>query len=112
MLQSALKRYAQLKMEMLEIQDELRIIEESLKKEVGESDQISAFGFKAQWKPGRKRTDHLAAARDAKVPAKLIHKHTTMRPSISWAKITKEAGIDLDEYTDQSPPTFVIEPDF
>lgn len=112
MIQATLKRYAQLKMELLEIQDELRIIEASLQNEIGEFDQISAFGFKAQWKPGRKRTDHQAAAIDNKVPNSLIKKYTTTRESIAWAKITKEAGISLDEYTDQSPPVFVIEPDF
>lgn len=48
------------------------------------------------------KTDHEAAARDAKVPFDLVREYTTWKESIAWAKITKAAGIPkqvLDAYT-------------
>lgn len=105
-----LERYAQLKNELAEIQNELAEIESELRQTVDETGEMAGFGFRAYYKPGRKSTNHEAAAKANGAWPELIEKHTVVKPSISWAKITKEMGIKtLDEFTAQGDPVFVIE---
>jgi len=105
-----LERYAQLKNELAEIQNELTEIESKLRQTVDETGEVAGFGFRAHYKPGRKSTNHEAAAKARGAWPELIEKHTVVRSSISWAKITKEMGLrDLDEFTVQGEPVFVIE---
>lgn len=105
-----LQRYAQLKNELERIQHEIAEIEDNLRQQVDKTGEIAGFGFRAYFKPGRKSTDHEAAARANGVWDDLIEKHSRAKVTISWAKITKEMGIvSLDEYTTQGEPVFVVE---
>ena len=108
-MKEKLARYGQLKSEMLEIESELRLIESELAEQLAAGESLEAHGFKAHWKNGRKQTDHEQAVIDAKVPAQLIEKHTTVKTTVAWAKITKEARLNLDEYTSYGIPQFKVE---
>ena len=84
-----------------------------LEEAVPTGDVVAFAGYQAQWKPGRKSTDHEAAAIDYAVEPSIIEKHTTVKTSIAWAKVTKEAKLPkdvLDRYTTEAPPTFSVEP--
>ena len=105
-----LARYAQLKMEMLEIQDELRLLEETLTRQVREQGPLQGHGFKATMKPGRKKIDHMQASIDNEAPEGLIKKYTTVETSVKWAQVTKAMALDLAEYTEQSMETLEIKP--
>lgn len=105
-----LQRYAQLRSELAEIQNELSEIESELKQRAEETGEIAGFGFRAYFKPGRKSTNHEAAAKAHGVWDDLIEKHSKTKVTVSWAAITKEMGVkNLDEYTTQSDPVFVVE---
>lgn len=106
-----MQRYAQLKNELAKIQNELAEIEAALKAEVLESGEIAGFGFRAYMKPGRKSINHQKAARENGAWESLIEKHSKTKVTVSWAKITQEMGIkNLDDYTNQGNPVFVVEP--
>ena len=93
-------------------------IDAQLEAYVKEYGEISAGGVRARMKPGRKSVDHKAAVYDTMEAADLkmydvlqilIDKHTTIKTSIAWAKVTKEVGIDTSNYVTESPPSFVVE---
>jgi hypothetical protein len=104
-----LERYAQLKNELAEIQNELALIEQELAHKVKSNGEIVAGGWRAYMKPGRKTTDHEAAARAADVPNVVIEKYTTVKTSVEWAQVTKAAGCPTAEFTTQGDPVFVVE---
>lgn len=111
-MEQALKRYAQLQSELLEINNELASLRQQLQAEVGEGGAVEAFGFRAYWKPGRNTTDHEAAALAAGVAADVIEKHSTVKTTVAWAKVTKEAGVPkeiLEAHTTQGFPSFVVD---
>lgn len=90
----------------------LKIILENDVRETGS--QISAHGYIARLKPGRKSIDHKLAALSVAVSDDIINKFTsTPKPKTSWAKVTKELELDndtLDIYTTRAESSFVIEP--
>lgn len=105
-----LNRYAQLKNELAEIQNEIAQIEAALRQQVETSGEVAGFGFRAYMKPGRKFTDHEAAAKSAGAWPELIEKFSTTKTTVQWAKVTKEMGLkNLDEYTTENAPAFVVE---
>lgn len=105
-----LGRYAQLKKELAEIQNEIAQIENALHEMVQTTGEMAGFGFRAYMKPGRKSTDHEAAALAYGVWPDLVEKFSTTKVTVQWAKVTKEMGLkNLDEYTTESAPTFVVE---
>lgn len=112
-MKNRLARYAQLKVEILEIQDELRLIENELKQQLNTGEMLEAHGFKAHWKSGRKSVDHenavLSAALDGAGVGEIIEKHTTIKKSTAWAKVTKELKLDLTDYTELGVPQFKID---
>lgn len=112
-MKSKLARYAQLKVEMLEIQDELRLIESELKQQLNAGEMLEAHGFKAHWKSGRKSVDHenavLSAALDGADVGEIVEKHTTIKKSTAWAKVTRELKLDLTNYTELGVPQFKVE---
>ena len=96
-----------------ELADMRRAILANLESAIQPGDAVTFAGYQAQWKPGRKSTDHEAAAIDYAVEPSIIEKHTTVKTSIAWAKVTKEAKLPkdvLDRYTTEAPPTFSVEP--
>jgi len=110
-MSESLKRYAQLQMELLEIQDELRGLEKQIQLEVEQSgNPIEAVGFVARIRPGRMQTDHLQAALDANASEAVIQKYSTTKTTVAWAKVTKELGCNLQPYTVQGPATLEIKP--
>ena len=109
-MSDSLARYAQLKMEQLEIQDELRMLEAAIQKEVEKNGEISGYGFVAKMRPGRKSVDHLQAVMDSKVSSDVVQKFTTTKTTTAWAKVTKAAGINLLPYTTQGQEYLEIKP--
>ena len=107
----SLQRYAQLQSELEEIRNEIDMIEDELRKEAEQTGAITGHGYTARFKPGRKITDHQAAAIAANVPDEIVKKHTTIKESVAWAKVTKEAGCATADFTTQGDPVFVIEKD-
>lgn len=113
-LNALLLKYANLADVVKSAKKEMQLIEEALQKEVmASAAPISAHGYTARMKLGRKSIDHQSAALGVGVSDKLIEKFTsTPAPNISWAKITKAAGIDKDvltKHTTQAAPSFVME---
>ena len=105
-----LDRYAQLKNELAEIQNEIAQIEAALQQQVETSGEVAGFGFRAYMKPGRKSTNHEAAALAHGVWPELVEAHSTTKTTVAWAKVTKEMGLkNLSEYTTESAPVFVVE---
>lgn len=105
-----LDRYAQLKNELAEIQNELAEIEAQLRRQVEASGEMAGFGFRAYMKPGRKSTNHEAAANAHGVWPELVEKFSTTKTTVQWAKVTKEMGLkNLDEFTTEGEPSFVVE---
>jgi hypothetical protein len=105
-----LDRYARLKSELAEIQNELEEIEAQLRLQVETSGEVAGFGFRAYMKPGRKSTNHEAAAHENGAWDSLIEKHSKTKVTVSWAKVTAEMGLkNLSEYTTEGQPAFVVE---
>lgn len=104
-----LKKLSELYIEIADLQAQAKELESSLESETKKSGAMEGFGLRAEWKPGRKSTDHEQAFKDLEVDApELIAAHTTIRKTIAWARITKELGIGLEAYTHQGKDTFVI----
>lgn len=100
-----------------ERKEEIKSAVEIFVTETGEP--IAAHGLIARMKPGRKTYDHELAVCNAQESGsvsddeirKLIGDHTIQpKPRTKWAKVTKDAGIDVSGYCTQKPDTFVIEP--
>lgn len=108
-MNSNLQQYAQLIGKMEKIQDELATITAALRDEVVEHGTMMGYGYRAHMKPGRKRTDHEAAALGAGVTDEIIEAHSTTKTTVAWAQITKAAGVDVAAFTKQDPPSFVVE---
>jgi len=108
-----LDEYSKLAGSIKAAQDRMKEIEAELKAEVTETgSKVSSHGYTARMKPGRKSTDHEAAAQAAGVDEEIVVKFTTTpKPRIAWAKVTKAAGVDLSEFTKQADPSFVVEKD-
>jgi hypothetical protein len=129
-----LERYAELKQQQATIAAELAEIETALA-EQAKSGPVAAGGWIARWKPGRKSTNHEAAAA-AQLPPEiygaLYNKHTTatvktplivhplesliemfgddaVSTSTAWAKVTKDGKCKLDRYTTEGDRVFVVE---
>ena len=84
-----------------------------LEEAVPTGDVVAFAGYTARWKPGRRTTDHEAAAAAVTVDPAIVEKHSTVKTTVAWAKVTKDAKIPksvLDEFTTEAPPTFSVEP--
>jgi len=84
-----------------------------LESAVPTGDVVAAAGYIARWKPGRRTTDHEAAAAAVTVDPAIVERHTTVKTSVAWAKVTKEARVPkpvLDQFTTEAPPEFSVEP--
>jgi DnaJ-domain-containing protein 1 len=101
-----LKRYSEIEAEIESLRLEQREITDSLERHVHDNGELSAHGYRAYMKLGRKSTRHQDAAKNA--PAELVEKYSVTKTTVSWAKITKEMGIDLTEFTSISNPIFDI----
>jgi len=117
-----LDRYNEIQEMIAFLQAEVADIESALRVQVEETGTVAGYGWIAQLKPGRKSTDHEAAVRDAveftnfNALHDMAHKlreaqerHTTTKVTTAWAQITKAAGLDVELYTTQAPPVFVVE---
>lgn len=82
---------------------------EIIKVTVRENGDVFSDDYHACFKPGRKSTDHESAATWANVPAAIIEKHTTTKTTVAWAKVTKDAKVNVEPFTNEAPPVFVIE---
>jgi len=115
-------RYAEIQGLVAFLQAEAAEIEAALRVQVEATGPVAGYGWIAQLKPGRKSTDHEAAVRDAVEFANfnalhdMAHKlreaqerHTTTKVTTAWAQVTKAAGLDVEPYTTQAPPVFVVE---
>ncbi len=129
-----LDRYAELKKQLNEIQaqaalqsapilSELAEIENALHDHVKATGSIAAgYGYLARIKSGRKSTDHEAAF-NAKMAECIEHqmhglgsqlnelkeKFSTTKVTVAWAKVTAAAKIDVEPFTVEGEPIFVIE---
>lgn len=120
-LEELMKSYALKKMDMLETQDQLRILRQELDElthtiqgQVGNG-TVELYGFRGHWVPsGRNRIDHEAAAIEAGVSPQVIAAYTSnSKPRTSWAKVTKEARVPkkiIEKHTDKAGVHFIIEP--
>ena len=118
-----LDRYAEIQKQLDILEAEARAIEDALRKQVEETGTVAGHGWIAHIKPGRKSTDHEAAVKAAFLTYDehqmhmaamtlhdLKHTYTTTKVTTAWAQVTKAAGLDLEPYTTQAPPVFVVEP--
>ena len=103
-----LKRYAEIKLKITELQNELTDIESELQGDVEKSGEMSGHGYRAFMKPGRKSTDHQTAAKASGDWAHLAETYSTTKTTVRWAAVTKAMGIDLAPYTSVSPATFTV----
>ena len=117
-----LDRYNDIQQTIATLQAEAADIEAALRVQVEETGTVAGYGWIAQMKPGRKSTDHEKAVKSAAAHAYLnnLHdmarklreaqeRHTTTKVTTAWAQVTKAAGLDLEPYTTQAPPVFVVE---
>ena len=130
-----LDRYNDIQEMIAFLQAEAAEIESALRVQVEETGTVAGHGWIAQLKPGRKSTDHEAAARkqiNQTLFSELYDAHTTATAkttlatvplaelvelvgannvglSTAWAQITKASKCDLGPYTTQAPPVFVVE---
>jgi hypothetical protein len=116
-----LERYAELKQRQATIAAELAEIETALA-ERAKSGPVAAGGWIAHWKPGRKSTNHEAAAKAefeeynryelhtlSDALRGIQEKHSTTKTTVAWAKVTAEAKIDVVPFTVEGAPVFVVE---
>ena len=112
-VQELLENLSEIEIQMRDLTEARAGVLAELEAAVPPGDTVTFAGFKAQWKPGRKTTDHESVAQDMAVDAAIIEKHTAVKTTVAWAKVTKEARIGqavLDQYTIEGPPSFVVEP--
>ena len=84
-----------------------------LEKTIAPGESASFAGYQCHWAPGRKSTDHEAAAKAAQVPDAVIEAHTTVKTTVAWAKVTKAAKVSkavLGQFTTEGEPSFVVQP--
>jgi hypothetical protein len=96
-----------------ELAEARKAILAELEKAVAHGETVAFAGYQAQWKPGRKTTDHEAAAKAVGVPSSVIETHTTLKATVAWAKVTKDAKVPkaiLEQFTAEGAPAFVVEP--
>jgi predicted phage-related endonuclease len=106
-----LKSYSEFSKLYHEVKHELSELEKQIEAHVRMHGEVSDFGFVAQMKPGRKSTNHKAAATEAKVSEEVIDMFTKTKTTTSWAKVTDLGKVSkeiLEKHTTQSPATFVI----
>jgi hypothetical protein len=94
------------------LQQQRKDMEKAIKEATEVGEIIRGGRYQSLWKPGRKSTDHEQAAKAVNVPADIVEKHSTVKVTIQWAKVTKDAKIPkeiLAQYTTESDPVFAIE---
>lgn len=101
--------------DLSELNDSIKALEQrradllaAIEQAVLENGDMKGYGYEATIAPGRKTTDHEAAARAAAVPQALVDKYTTVKPTIAWAKVTKEAKADIAPFTTTGDPVFTV----
>ena len=119
MIETTLKEYAETHKQIETMQaanrERLATIQEYV--EIGGSVEVA--GVRAYMKAGRKSTDHEAAYKSTVLAAETAEyvmaleairlAHTTVKESVAWAKVTKEAGCDTSAFTTEGKPEFAIE---
>ena len=104
-----LEKLATLEHNAMYINAEIAAIRTEIKESAEGGEDVTAAGYRVYWKPGSKSTEHEKAAMAANVSAEIIKKYTTIKePSIAWAKVTKEAKVDVKPFTTQGDPIFTI----
>lgn len=112
-VQELLENLSEIETQMRALTDARAGVLAELEAAIQPGDTVAFAGYQAQWKPGRKSTDHEAAAQAMAVDAAIVEKHTVVKTTVAWAKVTKEARIGqavLAQYTTEAPPSFVVEP--
>lgn len=117
-----LDRYNEIMQQIAALTEEANEIKAAVRAQVEESGEMAGHGWRAYFKPGRNSTDHEAAVKawQAEIDEhgmhglalklkEVVEKHTTVKTSDAWAKVTKDAKIDTSDFTTQSEPAFVIE---
>jgi len=117
-----LDRYNDIQEMIVFLQAEAVEIEAALRVQVEETGTVAGHGWIATMKPGRKSTDHEAAVKAAFLTYDehqmhmaamtlhdLKHTYTTTKVTTAWAQVTKAAGLDVEPYTTQAAPVFVVE---
>lgn len=61
-------------------------------------------GVKVKYSAGRVSYDHEACARSHDVPDELVEKHTTVKRTTAWARVTGEMGLDHRELVRYQKP--------
>lgn len=84
-------------------------LEFQLESHVKENGEVKGYGVCAHMKPGKKRTDHEAAAKAAGVPRHLIEQLSTTKTTVKWAEVTKVAKVDTAPFVTVGKPSFVID---
>ena len=92
-----------------EIAETVGIIETAAKEQGNSFADIWYDNYHAYFKPGRKSTDHEAAATWASVSQAIIDEYSTTKVTVAWAKVTKAAKVNVEHFTVEAPPVFVIE---
>ena len=108
-----LERYGEIKLQIFDLQTEMSEIEQALERHVTQNGPVAAAGFVAEYKFGRGKVDHEAAAKECAVPEEIIKRHTQTRETVAWAQVTKAAGIPkvvLDMYTEVGNGRLEIKP--
>lgn len=104
-----LKQLSDLDAQIADLTTQRAEITSQLKQATKENGPMQGYGYMATWKPGRKSTNHEAAATAANVSPEIVLKHTKVKETVAWAKVTKEAGVDVAPFTTQGEPFFVVE---
>ena len=117
-----LDRYNEIMQQIAALTEEANEIKAAVKAQVEITGEMAGYGWKAYFKPGRNSTDHEAAVKAWQAEIndhemhglalkldEVIEKHTTVKTSVAWTKVTKDAKIDTSNFVTQSEPVFVIE---
>jgi len=107
-----LNEHAQINQAIRELQLRKKNIAEVLTLEVETTGApITGAGWRAYMVEGRANVNHEKAAIDAGVSFEIVKRHTVQPPlRVAWAKVTKEARLNLAEYTTRGKPSLKIEP--
>lgn len=108
-MQNLLERYAQIQMQIADLNVQLADTQAMIQAHVQEYGEVAGYGLRAHYKPGRASTDHEAAARAANVPSEIVEQFSTTKTTVAWAQVTKAAKVDTKPFTVVGEPTFVIE---
>lgn len=114
-IDKVLSEYAAIETAVKILQEQQKFLSDMLHAQVEKTNEpIQGHGVHAYMKDGRKSIDHERAVRNmgylVEEDQAVIERNTRYPdPSIKWANVTKEMGIDTEPFTTQAPPVFTIE---